>query len=577
MFNAQLDRRKTVILIIFSFIPVPFALLAIPCAPEVADYAFRGMCIVFAGGSCLALFSEYAYGIALSFAMLANETAGGIVMLFWCGSEPERCGFICVETLFVLTSLRLFFTSIWHFCHFFYVIGVMGAASYFGKAKVPPLASAANTGDIYEDWSVTVIVLVVCLIGAMLAIAYLDLDRITSIVRRNSQRRTCSVEDFAVDEVQHEAAQVALDTFFSIAPKDNVIAIEAEQCESARVAFACGTKDSTFLNTPSIAGEEDEELYDGFDVSENGGKSDGIGIFFISESSLMSADTLRTLSMTSTAPMRSQETQTRLAWNGVVLTCASCSLPPQSKPTYAGKWVSCPHNTELPSNLHAFKILGEAFLDNHHEAGELQRRGDATYVLEGRISMLANGMLQRETQTEPAFSTYMRVSGNLNVEKACVMHTLSTNCGEEDHPRAASLGAFAVSRRDASVQTSESLQYFCVCNHYHYTQFDGWWRAREREGRPTLPKKALNMLHVQGVTIVDGRGVRHVGHEVRGEILFPYAEAVLTLHTCGMLLVGSGYRITYSKAEPPRSQNMDTCVDRDSGSDTEEDISDGSE
>eukprot|EP00928_Gymnodinium_smaydae_P098207 TRINITY_DN9084_c0_g1_i4.p1 TRINITY_DN9084_c0_g1~~TRINITY_DN9084_c0_g1_i4.p1 ORF type:complete len:589 (-),score=65.70 TRINITY_DN9084_c0_g1_i4:124-1749(-) len=535
------------------------------------------MCIVFAVGSGLALFSELAYGIALSVAMFANETASGIVVLFWCGSAWGLCGFICVETLFVLTSLRLLLTSMWHLCHLFYVIGIMGVASYIGMAADPNLASAANTGDGCEDWSVTVIVALAGMIGGMCAIEFLDLHSITSTIRRNFHLFTCNVEDFAVDEVEHEAAQVASPTFFSIAPKDNVIATEAEQCESARVAFACGTQDITFLSTPTIQKEEDEEPYDAFDVSETDGKNDDIGVLFISEMSSMSADTLRTLSATSAPPMRSQETQTCIAWNGVVLTCTCCSLPPQSKPTYAGKWVMCPRNADLSSQLHVINIFGEAFVDTHHEAGELDRRDDATFLLEGRISMLANGMLQRETQTEPAFSTYMRVSGNLNVEKARVFHDMGTHCGEEDHQQATALGAIAVSRRDVSVQTSDSLQYFCVCNHCHYTQFDGWWRAREREGKPTVSRKALNMLHVQGATIVDGRGERHSGHEIHGELLFPYAEAMLTLHTCGMVLVGSGYRITYSKAEPPRSQNMETRVDEDHGSNTEEVISDISE
>eukprot|EP00928_Gymnodinium_smaydae_P038885 TRINITY_DN26706_c0_g1_i1.p1 TRINITY_DN26706_c0_g1~~TRINITY_DN26706_c0_g1_i1.p1 ORF type:complete len:581 (-),score=56.43 TRINITY_DN26706_c0_g1_i1:405-2111(-) len=553
MLNSRLSRREIVLLFIFALVPVPFAILAIPCAPAEANYAFRATCLLFTAGSCVALLCEKAQGIALSIAMFANETAGGIVVLFWCGPEWARNGLICVETAFVFTSLRLFFTSIWHFWHFLYVICAMGVASHISHTSAPILAGAASQDDRYEDWSVTLIVLVACLIGGMCAIGYLDPHSIATLIRRRPMRSTSNLEEFEVD--RHGKAG-AFDNFISITPSDNVLSTQCDlDCPEI-------VQDMHFLNTMSSEAEPEDAFYidDAVNKTDKHGKA---SLSFISEFSLDSGDTLNTVSTMSTIgeAMPSTGVQTGVAWNGNVLKCASCSLPPRRKRAFAGKWVMCPYNKEVPSNLQMLNILEEAFLDKDDESGELEVEGGATYLLNGRISVLANGMLQREIPTEPSptLSTYMRISEHLDIANVSALHSLNSHdseeeCRQTEPQQTNSDDSIEPSTCDASVQTSCPTHYFCVCNHRHITQLDGWWRAVEYEGEPSMPKKLLNRLQIQGATITDRRGTRRMAHDVHGQLLFPDADGILSRHARGMELIGNTYRVVYKKLDPVKTE-----------------------
>eukprot|EP00928_Gymnodinium_smaydae_P080082 TRINITY_DN6386_c2_g3_i4.p1 TRINITY_DN6386_c2_g3~~TRINITY_DN6386_c2_g3_i4.p1 ORF type:complete len:598 (+),score=34.04 TRINITY_DN6386_c2_g3_i4:33-1796(+) len=574
LFNTKLSKREIVILVIFTFVPIPFGILAVPCAPEEAKLAFRLTCVVFGAGSCVALFCERAYYIALSLAMFANETAGGIVVLFWCGSEWARRGLICIETAFVFTSLRLFFTSTWNFWHFFYLISVMAVASHISLTSSSDVASAGSHDDSYEDWSVTLIVLVVCLVAGMCAIGYLDPRCITALIRRRSQRRESNVEVIAVSEVVRRATPDAPEAFISITPSNAVPLTRVDECSLEGDDCAHGTQDMCYLNVLDMDEEEDYGILSDDQKAHNAIKSSS----YISESSLFSSDTICTMSTTSIldTPVISQGVQTSIAWNGNVLKCSSCSLPPRIKSGFAGKWIMCPYRKDISSNLHVLNIFEGVFLDTDNEAGELIQEDDATYLLGGRICKLANGMLQRETNAEPTLSTYMQISEHLDVGRTSTIHTLTAHAlnsptsnahtTREERPEVVSQDTLALSTSDAEVQTSCSISYFCVCNHGHIMHFDGWWRALEFEGSTSLSRKALSRLQIQGATIIDRGGTRHMAHEVHGRLLFSQADAVLAPHACGMELVGDDCRIVYKKLA-----NVLDEADTDSSSGEDED------
>eukprot|EP00928_Gymnodinium_smaydae_P019445 TRINITY_DN17458_c0_g2_i1.p1 TRINITY_DN17458_c0_g2~~TRINITY_DN17458_c0_g2_i1.p1 ORF type:complete len:142 (-),score=1.69 TRINITY_DN17458_c0_g2_i1:257-682(-) len=129
------------------------------------------------------------------------------------------------------------------------------------------------------------------------------------------------------------------------------------------------------------------------------------------------------------------------------------------------------------------------------------------------------------------------------------MHSLSTYQIDDERQRITCHETIAPSRCDASVQASSAVQYFCVCDHIQVSLFDGWWRAIEYEGVSPMSKKSLKTLQIQGATITDRLGMRHMAHETHGVLLIPHAEAILARHTPGMELIGIAQRILYRKID----------------------------
>jgi len=156
----------------------------------------------------------------------------------------------------------------------------------------------------------------------------------------------------------------------------------------------------------------------------------------------------------------SRETQTKLTWNGCMLSCSDCSMPPVLHPSLNGVWYMCPVLPGTPFWMRILGIRDLEFRDANERIGSLDMVHGQVYLEGGSLQLLPNGMLQRTSRNSGVSRTFLRL---LDLSAARGLGFFHNEEGEdarhETHPTEDD-----DMPNEMATQTSEVTHYYCVCS-----------------------------------------------------------------------------------------------------------------
>eukprot|EP00427_Karlodinium_veneficum_P046524 CAMPEP_0169303176 /NCGR_PEP_ID=MMETSP1016-20121227/69208_1 /TAXON_ID=342587 /ORGANISM="Karlodinium micrum, Strain CCMP2283" /LENGTH=230 /DNA_ID=CAMNT_0009395965 /DNA_START=178 /DNA_END=866 /DNA_ORIENTATION=- len=153
--------------------------------------------------------------------MFGNEAAGGVITRFWLGSVWAWSAVLLFETIFVIAVVH-FWLGWSRFWHVLIVLAMWLVPSWTPENATQVSARRLSEDD--DDWAIRVVVLVICLIGGVIAIGYLDraLHYFRCSPRRSKQaRRILCCRKYHEPEAQTSVC-ASSNNIFSVVPAQQI-------------------------------------------------------------------------------------------------------------------------------------------------------------------------------------------------------------------------------------------------------------------------------------------------------------------------------------------------------------------